>query len=140
MTLHAQNRQVPLEYTQTVEAHEEITVPAGKFMAFRIKNVDNFGNENLQWFIPELSVYGKQVLKRTAKHAQGAGYAVELISWRDQAHRVDRKEHAQAFLAVFAILATAALHKCTGEALAEIIARSQTTVITRRATSRSWRA
>jgi hypothetical protein len=81
MTLHAQNRQVPLEYTQTVEAHEEIAVPAGKFMAFRIKNVDNFGNENLQWFIPELSVYGKQVLKRTAKHAQGAGTReVELIS------------------------------------------------------------
>jgi len=81
LTIHAAKRSTPYEYTQTVEAHEEVTVPAGTLKAFRIKTVDTLGNENLQWFSPELSVFAKQSLRRTAKHAQGAGTReVELVS------------------------------------------------------------
>jgi len=81
VTIHAAKRSIPYEYTQTVEAHEEVTVPAGTLKVFRIKTVDTLGNENVQWFSSELSVFAKQSLRRTAKHAQGAGTReVELVS------------------------------------------------------------
>ena len=81
MTVHAQNRQVPYEYTTIVEAHEEITVPAGRFKTFKLRTVDTLGSENTFWYVPELSVFGRQSLKRGAKHPQGAGTReVELVS------------------------------------------------------------
>jgi len=73
MKFHAQNREVPIEARQTVEAHEEVTVPAGTFKTFRVRTSDTLGNENVVWFSPEIGMFVKQSLQRTDKHPQGAG-------------------------------------------------------------------
>ena len=56
-------------------------MPAGTFKAFRVRTIDDAGNDNVQWFSPDLGIFIKQSLKRTAKHAQGPGTReIELIS------------------------------------------------------------
>jgi hypothetical protein len=59
--------------TQKVEAYEQVTVPAGTFGAFRIVTTDTLGNENVNWFSPDLGFFVKSSLRRTGKHSQGAG-------------------------------------------------------------------
>ena len=82
MTLHAAKRTVPYTTMQSVDAYEDVTVPAGTFKAFRVSTVDTLGNENVQWFTPELGIFVKQSLKRTVTHSQGAGTReIELISY-----------------------------------------------------------
>jgi hypothetical protein len=81
-TIHAANRTLAVEEAQTVEAYEDVAVPAGTFKAWRVRSTDNFGNENLQWYAPDLGVFLKQSLRRTAKHAAGPGTReIELISY-----------------------------------------------------------
>ena len=81
VTIHAANRTVPYEYTQKVEAYEEVTVPAGTFKAFKMTTSDTIGNENVQWFSPELGIFVKSNLRRTAKNASGPGTReAELVS------------------------------------------------------------
>lgn len=70
---HAQNREVPYDARQIVEAHEEVTVPAGTFKTFRVRTSDTLGNENVVWYSPDLGLFVKQVLQRTDKHPQGPG-------------------------------------------------------------------
>jgi hypothetical protein len=83
MTLHAANRTVPYKLTQKVEAYENVTVPAGTFKTFKVSTVTSLGDENFAWFSPELGVFVKQSLKRTAKHPQGAGSReLELLSYK----------------------------------------------------------
>jgi hypothetical protein len=82
VTLHAAKRTIETEYTGTVEAHEEITVPAGTFKTFRIKTVNSSGDENVFWFSPEAGIHMKQSLRRTAKHPQGPGTReIEVVSY-----------------------------------------------------------
>ncbi|NPC56134.1 hypothetical protein [Caenimonas soli] len=71
--VHPQNQETAFEARQTVEAHEEVTVPAGTFKVFRVRTSDTLGNENLQWFSPEHGIFVKQALQRTDKHVQGPG-------------------------------------------------------------------
>jgi hypothetical protein len=73
VTFHAQNREVPFEATQAVEAYEDIVVPAGTFKAFRVRTSDTLGNENVQWFAPDLGMFVKTSMHRTDKNALGAG-------------------------------------------------------------------
>lgn len=73
MKVHAQNREVPYEVKQTVEAYEDVTVPAGTFKAFRVRTESTLGEENVNWFVPELGLFAKTVLVRTDKHPQGPG-------------------------------------------------------------------
>lgn len=81
VTVHATNRTMPFKSTQKIEAYEDITVPAGTFKVFKVRTLDTFGNENLHWFSPELGIFVKQSLRRTAKHPAGEGTReVELIS------------------------------------------------------------
>lgn len=70
---HAQNREVPFETKQVVEAYEDVKVPAGTFKTFRIRTSDTLGNENVQWFAPDIGLFVKANLRRTDRHAQGAG-------------------------------------------------------------------
>jgi hypothetical protein len=70
---HAQDRTVPFEARQTVEAHEEVTVPAGTFKTFRVRYTDTLGNVNVDWYSPELRIFVKRSMERTAKHSQGPG-------------------------------------------------------------------
>jgi hypothetical protein len=83
MTIHAAKATVPYTLTQKVEAYEDVTVPAGSFKAFKVSTVTSLGDENVVWLSPELGVFVKQSLKRTAKHRQGAGSRdIELLSYK----------------------------------------------------------
>jgi hypothetical protein len=81
MTIHAAKRSIPIEATDTVEAYEDVIVPAGTFKAFRVRTTDNAGNENVNWLSPELGLFVKSSLRRTAKNPQGPGTREqELVS------------------------------------------------------------
>jgi hypothetical protein len=81
-TNHATKQTVDVEDTQTVEAYEDVTMPAGTFKAWRVRTVDNFGNDNVQWYSPDAGIFVKQSLRRTAKHAAGAGTReMELVNF-----------------------------------------------------------
>jgi hypothetical protein len=73
MVLHQNNRVIPVEAKSTVEAYEDVTMPAGTFKTFRVRTSDNQGNENVNWFSPELGVFVKQKLTRTAASPSGPG-------------------------------------------------------------------
>lgn len=81
MTVHATQQTIPLESKMTVEAYEDVTVPAGTFKAFRVRSTDNLGNEEVNWYSPELSIFVKQKLTRTAANRMGPGVReTELLS------------------------------------------------------------
>lgn len=81
ITIHAAKRTIPYEYTQKVEAYEDVTVPAGTFKTFKVSTSTTLGDDNVSWFSPELGIFVKQSLTRTAKHAQGPGTReIEIIS------------------------------------------------------------
>jgi hypothetical protein len=82
LTIHAAKRAVGYEYTQTVEAYEEVTVPAGTYMTFKVKTSNTLGDENVQWWNPDLGLFVKSKLTRTSKSAQGPGTReTELVSY-----------------------------------------------------------
>lgn len=56
-----------------VEAYEDVKLPAGTSKTFRVRTSDTLGNENVQWFAPELGLFVKTTMRRTDKHAQGVG-------------------------------------------------------------------
>lgn len=72
VTIHATNQTVQVNDTQTVEAYEDVTVPAGTFKAFRIRTTSPT-NDDINWFSPELGVWVKQSLRRTEKNALKPG-------------------------------------------------------------------
>lgn len=78
--LHAQNRTVPYESRQTVEAYEEVTVPAGTFKAFKVRTVTTLGDDNVIWFSPEHGMFVKAMLRRTDKHMQGPGTREQVLT------------------------------------------------------------
>lgn len=81
LTNHVTKQTMALTYTQKVEAYEDVTVPAGTFKAFRVSTANSTGDDNVQWFSPDLGIFVKSILKRTAKHSQGAGTReIELVS------------------------------------------------------------
>jgi len=83
MTIHAAKRTIPYQLTQKVEAYEDVTVPAGTFKAFKMSTVTSLGDENLIWYSPSHGIFIKQILKRTAKNAQGPGTReFELLSYK----------------------------------------------------------
>lgn len=73
MTIHQGNRVIPVEVKVAVEAYEEVTTPGGKFKTFRIRSVDNQGNDDVNWFSPDLGVFVKQKHTRTAVNPNGPG-------------------------------------------------------------------
>ena len=81
VTYHARNETVSLEERWTVEAIEDVAVPAGRFRSCRLKSVDNQGNENIHWFSPDIGLFVKQRLVRTERHVRGPGVReTELLS------------------------------------------------------------
>jgi hypothetical protein len=81
VTNHVTKQTTALDYTQKVEAYEDVTVPAGTFKTFKVSTVNTIGDESVNWFSPDLGIFVKQSLRRTAKHAQGAGAReIELVS------------------------------------------------------------
>lgn len=74
---------VPMELTTTVEAFEEVTVPAGTFKAFRIRSVDSFHNVSTSWFVPELRLFARRIQERTERHGAGAGRREFILKSHD---------------------------------------------------------
>jgi DUF3108-like len=81
LTIHAKNQTVPFQLTQKVEAYEDVTVPAGTFKAFKISSSSTLGEESMYWYSPELGIFVKQILTRTAKNTAGPGVEeTEIVS------------------------------------------------------------
>jgi hypothetical protein len=80
LTVIQKNQVIPFDATFKVEAYEDVTVPAGTFKAFRI-SFSSIGSQDLYWFVPELGIFAKQILRRTDKSGYGPGTReVELVS------------------------------------------------------------
>lgn len=75
VTRHARGTTIPLRVSDTVEALESVTVPAGTFQAFRLRITDSPGEQTVQWGAPAQG-HGivKRVLDRPASHPQRAGH------------------------------------------------------------------
>lgn len=83
VTVHATKQKIEFESTWVVEAYEEVTVPAGTLKAFKIKYVDNIGNEAINWWSPQVQGNAKTWSARTAKHRAGPGtIETELVAFR----------------------------------------------------------
>ena len=81
LTIHAKNQTIPFQQTQKVEAYEDVTVMAGTFKAFKVTSSNTLGNEDVYWYSPELGIFVKQILTRTAKNAAGPGVEeTEIVS------------------------------------------------------------
>lgn len=81
MTIHATKQTVSYQITQKVEAYEDVTVPAGTFKAFKVSTSSTLGEENVNWFSPELGIFVKSINTRTAKNAAGPGRReTEIVS------------------------------------------------------------
>lgn len=81
VTIHAAKRTVPYTATVKVEAYEDVTTPAGTFKAFKVHQTDTFGNDNTDWLSPQLGIFIKRHLVRTAKSPRGPGTRdVEVVS------------------------------------------------------------
>jgi hypothetical protein len=73
MTIHSTNQSFDIASNGTVEAYEDVTVPAGTFKTFRVHVTNNFGGDETFWYSPEHGIFVKQVLKRTDKSTFGVG-------------------------------------------------------------------
>jgi hypothetical protein len=75
------NRTGDYKYVFTVEAFEEITVPAGTFKAFRIRRSTSPRDTFVHWYEPRLGVEVKRDWERFEGHMLGAGtYQMEMLS------------------------------------------------------------
>jgi len=72
ITNHVSGKTTTAEIRWNVEAREEIKVPAGTFMAWRISNTDPT-TESITWWSQELGVFVKSKSQRNAKHPMGPG-------------------------------------------------------------------
>lgn len=79
-TNHMTKRNISYESTQKVEAHEEVTVPAGTFKTFRVSTRTSIGDENVVWFSPDLGIWVKAQMRRSAKHPAGAGTRDDVLA------------------------------------------------------------
>lgn len=67
-------RTLPLEVKGTVEAYEEITVPAGTYKTFRVVTVDSLGERTTVWTAPQSGIMiVRRQIERPASHPLGAG-------------------------------------------------------------------
>lgn len=66
----------------TVEAYEEVTVPAGSFKVFRVTGDDGGGYRDTAWWSPDLGINVKFSAERKDAHFQGPGtLTLELVSY-----------------------------------------------------------
>lgn len=77
------NPPVPMKAQWKVEAYEELSVPAGKFKAWRVVMSDNFGFKQTTWSLADtVGVYAKRINERSATHPQGGAgtQVIELVT------------------------------------------------------------
>jgi hypothetical protein len=82
LTVHPTQQTVNYNGTWKVESYEDVKLPAGTFKVFKISFFDTIGNENTQWYCPELGCFVKDSRKRTAAYPGGPGTREsELVSY-----------------------------------------------------------
>jgi hypothetical protein len=81
-TVAATGQKISFTSTWTVEAYEDVTVPAGTFKAWRLRYADTTGETQMLWSMPEtVGMFAKRTIERNAAHRQGAGTRVmEMIA------------------------------------------------------------
>lgn len=68
------NPSVPMTATWTIEAVEDVVVPAGTFRAWRVGLVDSFGFRQTNWSVPDvLGIFARRESTRPPGHPQGEG-------------------------------------------------------------------
>ena len=70
---HVTKQTTDIRSTMTVEAYEEVTVPAGTFKAFRVLYTDSLGVESVNWYSAEAGGWVKIRSKRSSNFPAGAG-------------------------------------------------------------------
>lgn len=76
LTVGASNK-MPMKTSWKIEAHEDITVPAGTFKAWRVVMTDNFGFRQTTWSMPDtVGMFAKRISERPRGHPQGEGTQV----------------------------------------------------------------
>lgn len=70
--LAGQAKPVPFKATWAVEAYETISVPAGRFGAWRMRYSDSFGEAHTVWSTPDtMGIFVKRLSERPASYPQG---------------------------------------------------------------------
>lgn len=83
MTQHAAGRVVPVTFTFTVDAYEDVTVPAGTFKAFKVSSRNSFGEVEQVWTVPSLGLGNVKVIRdRPATHPLGIGHLEGVLTTR----------------------------------------------------------
>jgi hypothetical protein len=83
MTNHMSRKSVTYVSSQKVEGYEDVTVPAGTFKTFRVSTRTTLGEENVVWFSPELGIWVKAQMRRSAAHPAGAGTRDDVLASHD---------------------------------------------------------
>lgn len=79
---HVSKQTTDVQSTMTVQAYEDVTVPAGTFKAFRILYTDSMGVESLSWYCPDAAAWVKIQIKRSSKFPAGPGTQdLDLLSY-----------------------------------------------------------
>lgn len=73
LTIHPAKRTVNLESHWKVEAYEDVSVPAGTYGAFKITYSDSNGTDRVDWYSPDLGIWVKSHVTRSAKNPNGPG-------------------------------------------------------------------
>jgi hypothetical protein len=74
------NQTLDLKYVFTVEAFEEVTIPAGAFKTFRIRRTSP-DDRYVIWYEPKLGLEVKRDWERYATHPFGTGtHQMEMLS------------------------------------------------------------
>jgi hypothetical protein len=83
MTQYLPPRSVSVTYTFQVEAHEDVTVPAGTFKAYRLTSRNSFGEVEQIWTVPSLGISTLKVIRdRPTTHPLGAGHLEGVLTSR----------------------------------------------------------
>ena len=74
VAVHSTGAQMRFKREYRVDAHEQVTVPAGSFKAWKVSWKDTSGETETRWLSPELGIATiKRHVERPPTHPQGAG-------------------------------------------------------------------
>lgn len=74
----------PVEQSWKVTAYEAVTVPAGKFMAFKLESSpgQNNATQTTSWYVPEIGGVVKRIFERTSHNYLGyAKFTTEMVTY-----------------------------------------------------------
>lgn len=73
LTNHVRQVKMSYEVAFKVETLEDVSLPAGRFKAYRVVATDIFGEVDTRWWVPAQGLLVKRTVMRPATHPQGPG-------------------------------------------------------------------